>query len=92
MAPLRLRARAVEGTAERALEGTAEGASGTAGGLRPSLLPVEPLLRQGERRTLGCVLLVASLLMAAAWLAPEQPQAQADICLRHNGVAACRVW
>ncbi|MCP9791648.1 hypothetical protein KBZ20_12605 [Vulcanococcus limneticus Candia 3F8] len=36
--------------------------------------------------------LVAALLAAAALLAPEQPSAQAAICQRHNGLAACRVW
>ena len=36
--------------------------------------------------------LLAALLLAALLLAPEQPQAQADICQRHNGAAACRVW
>ncbi len=35
---------------------------------------------------------VAALLLAAALLAPEQPAAQAAICERHNGQAACRVW
>ena len=35
---------------------------------------------------------VVSGLLAALLLAPEQPQAQADICQRHNGAAACRVW
>ena len=30
--------------------------------------------------------------LAALLLLPEQPQAQADICQRHNGAAACRVW
>lgn len=59
---------------------------------RRSLLPVRPLLRRRDHHRVGCLALVGSLLLAAAWLAPEQPQAQADICLRHNGVAACRVW
>jgi hypothetical protein len=36
--------------------------------------------------------LVLGLVLAAALLAPEQPVAQGDICQRHNGVAACRVW
>lgn len=36
--------------------------------------------------------LVLGLLVAAALLAPEQPAHQADICQRHNGAAACRVW
>ena len=36
-------------------------------------------------------LLLVSLLLVAV-LAPEQPQAQAEICQRHNGAAACRVW
>jgi len=35
---------------------------------------------------------VLGLLLLAALLAPEQPAAQAEICERHNGVAACRVW
>ncbi|MFM7653131.1 MAG: hypothetical protein ACKO5M_09460 [Vulcanococcus sp.] len=37
-------------------------------------------------------LVIGLLLLLAALLAPEQPLAQADICQRHNGVAACRVW
>jgi hypothetical protein len=32
------------------------------------------------------------LVLGAALLAPEQPRAQAEICERHNGVAACRIW
>ena len=35
---------------------------------------------------------VLGLLLAAALLAPEQPRAQAEICERHNGAAACRIW
>ncbi|MEY4772775.1 hypothetical protein [Vulcanococcus sp.] len=35
---------------------------------------------------------VVAGLLAALLLVPEQPQAQADICQRHNGAAACRVW
>jgi hypothetical protein len=35
---------------------------------------------------------VAVLLAAVAVLAPEQPSAEAAICERHNGLAACRVW
>ena len=33
-----------------------------------------------------------ALVLGAALLAPEQPRAQAEICQRHNGAAACRVW
>ena len=40
----------------------------------------------------GGVVVIALLLLLAALLAPEQPLAQADICQRHNGLAACRVW
>ncbi len=36
--------------------------------------------------------LVGLFLALAALLAPEQPRAQAEICERHNGAAACRVW
>jgi hypothetical protein len=36
--------------------------------------------------------LVGLLLLLAGVLAPEQPADQADICQRHNGAAACRVW
>ena len=35
---------------------------------------------------------VLGLVLGAALLAPEQPRAQAEICERHNGVAACRIW
>ena len=35
---------------------------------------------------------VLALVLAAALLAPEQPAAQAEICQRHNGASACRVW
>jgi len=35
---------------------------------------------------------VAGLLMLAALAAPEQPDRQQEICLRHNTAAACRVW
>jgi hypothetical protein len=35
---------------------------------------------------------VVALLLGAVLLAPEQPAAQAEICERHNGVAACRIW
>ncbi|MEN9541153.1 MAG: hypothetical protein RLZZ459_1244 [Cyanobacteriota bacterium] len=38
------------------------------------------------------LVVVGVLLIAAVVLAPEQPLAQADICERHNGAAACRVW
>jgi hypothetical protein len=36
--------------------------------------------------------IVIALVLAAVLFAPEQPIAQADICERHNGTAACRVW
>ena len=35
---------------------------------------------------------VLALVLGAALLAPEQPRAQADICERHNGAVACRIW
>ena len=35
---------------------------------------------------------VLGLVLGAALLAPEQPRAQAEICERHNGSAACRIW
>jgi hypothetical protein len=35
---------------------------------------------------------VVAAALSALLLVPEQPQAQADICQRHNGAAACRVW
>ena len=46
----------------------------------------------GFRRVPLALLLVSGLVMAAVLLAPEQPVAQADICQRHTGAAACRVW
>lgn len=54
---------------------------------------VHPACRpSGQGRCLALAWLVAALLAAAALLAPEQPSAQAAICQRHNGLAACRVW
>jgi hypothetical protein len=47
-----------------------------------------PLLRNRVRAR-GLLLPV---VLAAALLAPEQPRAQAEICVRHNGEAACRIW
>jgi hypothetical protein len=44
------------------------------------------------RRVPLALALVPGLVLVAALLAPEQPIAQADICQRHNGAAACRVW
>ncbi|CAK6697064.1 hypothetical protein [Synechococcus sp. CBW1107] len=35
---------------------------------------------------------VVALVFAAVLVAPEQPRAQAEICERYNGPAACRVW
>ena len=45
-----------------------------------------------RRRGASGLLLVAALLLLAVLMAPEQPLAQASICERHNGAAACRVW
>jgi len=46
------------------------------------------LARSGAR----ALIVVMALLGTALLLAPEQPVAQADICARHHGSAACRVW
>jgi len=35
---------------------------------------------------------VVAAVLGAALLVPEQPAAQAEICQRYNGAAACRVW
>ena len=43
------------------------------------------------RRLIGLTAL-ALTLFSALLLAPDQPQAQAEICQRHNGAAACRIW
>jgi len=40
----------------------------------------------------GGSVVAMALLLLAALLAPEQPRTQAEICQRHNGLAACRVW
>jgi hypothetical protein len=44
------------------------------------------------RRVPLTLALVSGLVLAAVLLAPEQPMAQAEICQRYNGAAACRVW
>ncbi|MCP9873976.1 hypothetical protein KBY92_10430 [Synechococcus sp. Cruz CV-v-12] len=48
----------------------------------------------GRRSRLGApaALVVGLLLVAAAVIAPERPEDQGEICLRHNSPAACRVW
>ena len=47
-----------------------------------------PRVRAGQLVAPAIVAAVLGVLL----LAPEQPQAQADICQRHNSAAACRVW
>ena len=47
-----------------------------------------PRLRAGQLVAPAVLVAVLAVLL----LAPEQPQAQADICQRHNSAAACRVW
>jgi len=48
-----------------------------------------PIRRRAAELALPLVLV---LTLAAALLAPEQPGAQAEICQRHNGASACRIW
>ncbi|MEY3751257.1 MAG: hypothetical protein RLZZ11_1126 [Cyanobacteriota bacterium] len=66
--------------------------------LHPALLigasrphPRRRVRKQVRPRQLALPALLA-LVLGAALLAPEQPRAQAEICQRHNGAAACRVW
>jgi hypothetical protein len=51
-----------------------------------------PLLRNRVRARGLLLPVVLALVLVAALLAPEQPRAQAEICVRHNGEAACRIW
>ena len=56
-------------------------------------LPVAHGLRRPRLRARGLVLpAVIAMVLGAALVAPEQPRAQAEICERHNGAAACRIW
>lgn len=58
-------------------------------------LPVAHGLRMRRPRVRAQGLLwpaVVAMVLGAALLAPEQPRAQAEICERHNGAAACRIW
>jgi hypothetical protein len=36
--------------------------------------------------------LALSLVLVVAVLAPEAPEREEGICVRHNGPVACRVW
>jgi hypothetical protein len=58
---------------------------------RGRLLPLARLLRR-LRVADGLLPLLLLLVLGIALIAPEQPDVQADICQRHNGAAACRVW
>jgi hypothetical protein len=58
---------------------------------RGRLLPLARLLRR-LRVADGLLPLALLLVLGIALIAPEQPDVQADICQRHNGPAACRVW
>jgi hypothetical protein len=51
-----------------------------------------PIVRPRVRPRQLLLPAVVALVLAAALVAPEQPRAQAEICERHNGPAACRVW
>lgn len=51
-----------------------------------------PLLRSRVPARGLLLPVVLALVLAAALIAPEQPRAQAEICERHNGAAACRIW
>ena len=51
-----------------------------------------PIVRPRVRPRQLLLPAVVTLVLAAALVAPEQPRAQAEICERHNGPAACRVW
>jgi hypothetical protein len=66
------------------------------GGLSASIIRARALRAPGVRpvRAIPWGLLagVGLLVAAATLLAPEQPAAQAEICQRHNGAAACRIW
>ena len=57
-----------------------------------SLLVASSSVRTRIRRRQLVLPAVVALVLGAALLAPEQPAAQAEICERHNGVAACRIW
>jgi hypothetical protein len=54
--------------------------------------PGRESLRRGAPSPLIPLLFTATLLLAAALVAPERPADQEAICQRHNGAAACRVW
>jgi hypothetical protein len=51
-----------------------------------------PLVRPRLRARGLALPAVIALVLGAALLVPEQPRAQAEICERHNGAAACRIW
>lgn len=66
------------------------------GGLSTPIIGARPLPAPARRAArslpLGWLLGVGLLVAGASLLAPEQPAAQAEICQRHNGAAACRIW
>ncbi|QVV69259.1 hypothetical protein [Synechococcus sp. LA31] len=51
-----------------------------------------PMVRPRVRPRQLLIPAVVAFVFAAVLVAPEQPRAQAEICERYNGPAACRVW
>lgn len=81
-------------TGARATSLSASLPASLAGGVRPVLAAHPSRAAKGLASAQGLrgLALVGLFLVLAALLAPEQPRAQAEICERHNGAAACRVW
>ena len=56
-----------------------------------SFSPVRARVHGLEGRSLRLII-PAGLIIGALVIAPEEPDQQASICLRHHSPAACRVW
>jgi len=61
-------------------------------GQRPAALPSALAAAWNTALAWAPAVLVLSLMLAVAVIAPEAPEREEGICVRHNGPVACRVW
>ncbi|WP_144036948.1 serine protease inhibitor [Synechococcus sp. MW101C3] len=59
---------------------------------RPAALPSARAATWNTALAWAPAVLALSLVLVVSLLAPEAPEREEGICVRHNGPVACRVW